>query len=468
MIQLRPQYLVGLLLLPLVSCSTSTPSHPSAKTPAIRWVCSTEAKPWQEMAPPMILQNADPDVVKFDPQICYQPIDGFGGCFNELAWDALRKIGKSQREEVLKALFDRETGCGFSLCRVPIGANDFALEWYSFDETPGDFEMKHFSIERDRRILIPFIKSAMSYQPSLAVWGVPWCPPSWMTTSGAYKHGSMKQDPQTLAAYALYFSRFVEAYHREGVNLYAVHPQNEPSYNNNVYPQCKWNGQLLNVFLRDHLLPQLKKDNVNVEVWMGTIVSEKLGEFIDPVLGDPVTGPRIAGVGYQWNGRPAFEATHQKYPGKKLLQTETECNDGANSWDQALMTFSRISDDLNHYANGYDFWNMVLNETGKSSWGWRQNCLVTVDTKTGKIIYNPEFYSMKHFSHFVPPGSHRISAGDNSLNRIAAFQTPAGDLAILFSNVGDAEATMAFAVNGKTAKFKVPAKSMNTAVLSGW
>ena len=112
----------------------------------------------------------------------------------------------------------------FTLGRAPIGANDFSLGWYSLNETPGDYEMKHFSIERNREALIPFIKAAMKYQPRLGVWAVPWCPQSWMTTNGRYRQGHIKADPQTFAAYALYFSKFVQAWRAEGINLYAIHP----------------------------------------------------------------------------------------------------------------------------------------------------------------------------------------------------------------------------------------------------
>ena len=50
-------------------------------------------------------------------------------------------------------------GCGFDYCRLSIGANDFAESWYSYNETEGDYEMKNFSIERDKKyIMDPEIK----------------------------------------------------------------------------------------------------------------------------------------------------------------------------------------------------------------------------------------------------------------------------------------------------------------------
>ena len=50
-----------------------------------------------------------------------QTIRGFGGCFNELGQIALEKLDEGKRNEVLDALFGSE-GCGFTVCRVPIGA----------------------------------------------------------------------------------------------------------------------------------------------------------------------------------------------------------------------------------------------------------------------------------------------------------------------------------------------------------
>ena len=342
-----------------------------------------------------------------------------------------------------------------------MGANDFASNWYSFDETPGDYEMADFSIDRDRQALIPFIKAAMKHQPKLAVWGVPWSPPSWMKTTNSYKAGNMKQDPKTLAAYALYFSKYVQAYRKEGINLYAVHPQNEPRYNNNIYPQCAWSGQEINTFMRDYLVPRLKKDQVDVQVWLGTIANNEMKAYTDPVLSDPVTNPMISGVGYQYEGQSILGATHEKYPDKKLMQTETECFDGLNAWRQGMETFNRISGDMNNFANGYMFWNLILNETACSTWGWRQNSLITIVTKEQKVVYNPEFYAMKHFSHGVHPGAVRIAA-KGPVKNLVAFQNPSGEIVMVFSNDKNVKADAEIQIGGSSAKIEIPAESMNT------
>jgi glucosylceramidase len=448
------------LLLVCLSLTQTKAQTPSSS--GIRWICSTEKSRWQELA--TTNATAATNAIKLDPKTTFQMMDGFGGCFNELGWEALQAIPPERAEAALKELFSSH-GANFTLGRAPIGANDFSLGWYSLNETPGDYEMKHFSIERNRQALIPYIKAAMRYQPKLGVWASPWCPPSWMTTNGRYRQGHMKADPQTLAAYALYFAKFVQAWQAEGINLYAVHPQNEPLLNDNLYPQCKWTGTELNAFLRDHLLPQLKQDQVKVEVWLGTLVNDNIADYVEPVLGDPETGPQIVGAGFQYGGQKIMRATHEKFPDKKLAQTETECYGGWNAWDQAMITFGRIIENTSNFASSYFFWNMVLDESGLSRWNWRQNSLLTVDRKTETVKYNSEFYAMKHFSATVQPGARRIAVSGGPFKDVVAFQNPDGSKVLAFANGGDQTTSATVQVGETACQLDVPPKSINTVIL---
>jgi glucosylceramidase len=446
----------------LLTCSSFAQTN--AEPSSVRWICSTEKSHWQEMATTNAATPETADSIKLDLQTTFQTIDGFGGCFNELAWEALVSLPAEKREAALKELFAPE-GANFTLCRAPLGANDFSLGWYSLDETPGDYKMKHFSIERNREALIPFIKAAMKYQPKLGVWAVPWCPPSWMTTNGRYRQGRMKSDPQTFAAYALYFSKFVQAWRAEEINLYAIHPQNEPLLNDNLYPQCKWTGAEMNLFLRDYLLPQLKRDHVKIEVWLGTLVNDNMADYVEPVLGDPKTAANIVGVGVQYGGQKLLQATHDKYPDKKLAQTETECYGGWNAWDQGLITFGRIVEDTTNFAGSYFFWNMVLDESGLSRWNWKQNCLLTVDRRSQTVNYNAEFYAMKHFSATVLPGARRIAVSGGPFKEVVAFQNPDGSKVLAFANDTAQTVSATVAVGATSLRLDVPAQSMNTVIL---
>ena len=170
-------------------------------------------------------------LLQVEPGVAYQSIIGFGGCFNELAWTALQAVSPPLRDEAMKALFDK-AGCNFTACRMGIGANDFALAWYSLDETPDDYDMAHFTIEEDEKTLIPYLKAALAIQPKLAVWGVPWSPPQWMKTNNSYVgKGWIAQagpaDARRLRALLLEICADLSG--QEGIPVRGIFPQNEPA-----------------------------------------------------------------------------------------------------------------------------------------------------------------------------------------------------------------------------------------------
>ncbi len=176
-----------------------------------------------------------------------QTVRGFGGCFNELGKIALEKLSSEEKREAMSALFSEE-GCNFEFCRMPIGASDYSEIWYSCNETEGDLEMKNFSIERDRKYLLPYIKEAMEYKPEMKLFASPWSPPTWMKTHKVNNFGRLIQTDENLKAYALYFKKFVEAYKEEGITIEQIHIQNEPC-SSQKFPSCRWSGEEFRNFI---------------------------------------------------------------------------------------------------------------------------------------------------------------------------------------------------------------------------
>ena len=70
------------------------------------------------------------------PEQTLQTIEGFGGCLHEKGWQALSALKPQDRESLMHELFAPGAGANLSICRIPIGANDYALDWYSHDERP--------------------------------------------------------------------------------------------------------------------------------------------------------------------------------------------------------------------------------------------------------------------------------------------------------------------------------------------
>ena len=91
--------------------------------------------------------SAMPDITVY-PKKSRQTIEGFGGCFNEKGWEALSVLSQEERREVMRRIFGPNDGLGFSVCRVPIGANDYAIDRYSLNESPLDYEMKNTLYQR--------------------------------------------------------------------------------------------------------------------------------------------------------------------------------------------------------------------------------------------------------------------------------------------------------------------------------
>lgn len=439
----------------------------------ITWISSTESQPWQTM-PALSVEtpksNQVPEVRVVTTKT-FQTIDGFGGCFNELGWLALGKVSEANRKQALSALFGDE-GCAFTLGRIPIGASDFATNGYSLDDTPSDLALTNFSITRDERLLLPYIKAAVAVRPALKCWGSPWSPPAWMKDNNHYSRGSIKWEPAILNAYAHYFTRWVEAYRSAGINIYALTPQNEPNILN-VYPTCLWTGPQLREFIADYLGPTLHDRKANVELWLGLNgdpinSGDNINDRLITVLEDPKASAFIAGVGFQYDSRNQIGAARELYPEKKLMQSETECNSGNNSWSDALKLYGLMRRYLDNGASSYFMWNMVLDETGLGSWNWRQNAMITVNHQTGQVTYNGEFYVMRHFSQFVKPGAKRVLTTGIWGDKIA-FVNPDGSTVLIMGNSDKRAYEVILTASGFSAdvgiKATLPAKSVNTFVI---
>ena len=117
----------------------------------------------------------------------------------------------------------------------------------------------------------------------------------------------------------------------------------------------------------------------------------------------------------------------------RLMQTESECGNGANDWAAAEHTWELLQHYFRHGAEAYLYWNMVLDETGNSRWGWQQNALMTVDRRARAVRYNPEFYLMQHFSHFVRPGARFLPLADDTVPAVA-FLNPDGAIVVVLAN----------------------------------
>jgi glucosylceramidase len=452
----------------------------------VKMVSTTETERWVKSKKDIkiIESTAEADIVVYSDSIL-QVVDGFGGSFNELGYTALQVLPKEGRKEVMEALFS-EDGCDFTMCRLPLGASDYALSYYSSNDVPEDFGMRDFNIDRDRFIMIPYIKQALDIQPNLKLWASPWSPPAWMKVNEHYSARSgdwngrpqgnrmtpgaeifnnatgFKMQERYLKAYALYFSKFVQQYKAAGVPLWAIMPQNEVAYAPN-WPACTWRPEDMAYFIGKFLGPKFKEDNLSTEIWLGTINAGN-PDYVRTILDNKDASKYLSGVGFQWGGSKSIPTITKEYPSYKFMQTENKCGNQENNWSSLQVSWETLVHYTNSGSGSYMYWNMILDETGMSSWGWPQNSMIVIDKNTKEVTYNDEFYLFKHLSHFVKPGDNLLksSKGKNHI----AYKSKDGSTVILVNNPNKENKTIKIKVGSKTVLAKLKATSINTILVS--
>lgn len=404
--------------------------------------------------------NAD---VTVDEKSKKQLWEGFGGTFNEMGWEALSVVS-SEIPRALKLLFDPKEGANFNSGRIPMGASDFAMNWYTLNTTTDDFAMEHFSLDRDREKLIPFVKAALTLRPDLYLWGSPWTPPPWMVDGR-----NMKSDPKILGAYALYFAKFVEEYGKEDITIKAMHVQNEPGY-----AQTIWGQPLLFNFIKNYLGPKFTERSIDAEIWFGTMSHPDDGTMAITCMRDSTLMKYVKGFGMQWNSIDAVGTLAQKY---RVWQTEHRCgnyNFAAPYWDPKLYdpntaqndhryaeeSWQNIRDWIAAGVHAYCAWNMVLDTKGKNVLDWHQNALLVVDRSAKKLIITPAYYVFRHFSQYINPGATRIATSGSK--DALAFENPDGSIITEVYNKNDALQRITIKVKGTLYQFNLPSHGWAT------
>lgn len=405
----------------------------------------------------------------------YQTIAGVGAAFSEIGTLAFESLPEGKRQALLSSLFDPERGAGFSMCRLPVGASDFATNSYSYAESDGDLGMKDFTLARDDRSIIPAVQSALKINPSLKLFASPWSPPWWMKGNGRMDRGSDSNSPNTLldrpeimSAYALYFSKYVRALGERGIPVARICPQNEMDYSP-AYPGCVVPPDQMTRFVTQYLVPLFRKEGIPSEIWPGTF-REMKGKNGKPdirwaaeCMKDPEFRRVISGIGIQYSDVSLIREIGNLYPGTRFMWTEAACNDGKNESSQAVKRMREMMTAFAAGCDSYAYWNMVLDENQMSGWNWKQNSLITIDRKRAEVRYNPDFQPLFLVSHLLRPGAVRIDAsfeGDPSgaiLPIACAFLRPDGSVTVFVQNPAPVNQTIEMVLDGVRQRILLPA-----------
>lgn len=435
---------------------------------------TTQAHPWQNVA--VGETAAGLPTVELDVKRPDQSVIGFGTCMSELSFQALAALPAEDRKVVLDELFSSDGG-GLTIIRTPIGASDFARDFYSYAETPDDFDMKRFSTERDEECLLPLIREVQKRVPPevLRIWASPWCPPRWMKKNGHYacrpapvNDLAVEQrifegedgficDAAHMHAYAKYFRKYVDDYRAKGIPIWMVMPQNEFNSAQN-FPSCTWSAGQLARFIGQYLGPAL--DGSGVEIHFGTMERANAG-LLDATLERPSYGKYVTGAGFQWAGKDALPVVRRQHPELTYVMSEQECGDGKNDWRHAMHCWDLMRHYFSNGVSVYTYWNLALKKDGLSRWGWRQNSLVVVDAAKRTYAFTPEYYMLKHLSHYVRRGAHRLLAR-GSYSEVLAFANPDKSIVVMLANPGQEDVSVSVVVGQTACTVALPRSSVAT------
>jgi glucosylceramidase len=417
-----------------------------------------------------------------DDAVTFQKVDGFGASFLEAGMLCLNSLDPADQEKVLEALFDPDRGAGFTAMKTVMAATDFmsAGPFYSYDDTPGDVELKNFSIARDLgpNGLVTYIKRARKYGSFVLEAPMDY-PPDWMLT---HLEDREKQDvdPRYFDALALYYLRYLQEYERDGVHIDYLSLFNEPGiYTKISYPRIR-------DLLRSHVGPLFQREGIRTRLCFAEAEDrETAGQRFPTVLDDPKAREYVAVLmyhGYRLRSSRPIEELRRRYPDLPLWQAEV-CHayeagtprsmplprldfDDGDFWGNLIVS------DLEAGASAWLYWNMILDEKGGP---WLvspvhedpdpnvQQAVVHVNRETKQVTYTGLYYYLSHFSKFVRPGAVRIQVrGAAPLVRSVAFKTPDRGFVVELLNSRREAAEAQLTWHRQTLRVTLPARSIAT------
>lgn len=416
--------------------------------------------------------------IAIDPAVTKQTIIGIGGAFTEASATVLNQLPKAKRSELIEAYFGTN-GSAYTLCRTHIGSSDFSNSSYSYDETPGDVELKNFNVDHDKAALIPLIKDAMAVSGThFQILASPWTPPSWMTTKNRFVAKGNQLKPECYKTYAEYLVKYIQAYQKEGIPIPYLTMQNEVLSETATWESCQFQPAETVDFMK--ILGAAFEANrigTKILIYDHNKGLDKEGNYqaksyADKVYSDADAKKHIWGVGLHWYGpvRPNpfgdSAALHEAYPDKHLIHTEACAEGGPHPFEVGVA--ERYGHDiigcLNNWTEGWIDWNLVLNtEGGPNHAGNLCSAPILADVKTGNLIYNPSYYYLAHFSKYFRPGSVIVNtvSSDPALEAVAC-RNEKGNYALTVMNAGNSAKDFKITIGGRMIESKMWPHSMRT------
>lgn len=443
------------------------------------------------------------DNIKLLPEEKFQTITGFGGSFTEASAYLLNQVSPANRQKVLEAYFG-DDGARYSLTRTHMNSCDFSLSNYSYAPVEGDMELENFTIEEDREDIIPMIKEAMAISSDgFKIIASPWTAPPWMKDNKDWRGGKLL--PEYYDTWALFFSKYYEAYGAEGIDIWGFTVENEPLGNDNNWESMHFTADEMTSFVKNHLGPKLEQDDIDAKI-LGYDQNRdhELKHWVEVMYADEASQKYYDGTAVHWYASTydwfpeALQYAHDAAPDKHLIQTEACVDAQVPEWKNDAWYWSKEATDwgwtwapedqkylhpkyvpvyryardiigcLNNWVDGWVDWNMVLDRQGGPNW-FKNWCTapVIVDPELDEVYFTPLYYTLAHFSKYIRPGAKRIGfeySGEDLM--VTAAQNPDGSIVVVVLNQLEEDRVIALTHGDASSKIKISKQGLQTIIIN--
>jgi glucosylceramidase len=397
----------------------------------------------------------------------YQTIDGFGHAFTEGSAQVIYGLSTKLQDSLLNDLFNVTTGMGMSVIRVALGACDLGNGVYSYDDltTGTDTAMAKFSLLGvDSTYLVPILKKVVAINPNIKILACPWSAPPWMKTSNAFIGGSVQT--QYYAAYAKYFVKYIQAMKANGINIWAITPQNEPEYGGNN-PSCTWTSQQETNFINNNLGPAFQAAGITTKI---IAYDHNCDDTNYPIYVCTNASTYVDGSAFHLYGgnisalTTVYNATH-----KNVYFTEL-CTCGNNfSGDFSNHVQNVMIGTLTNWGKAAIEWNLATdpNLGPHTDNGGCGICYggVMVNSATSYSLYT-SYYIVSQFSKVIKADAVRVATAttNNNLLNVACVNADGTRAVVVYNNTGSSS-TFDVVWNGQAVPFTL---ANNAAASFSW
>lgn len=408
--------------------------------------------------------------ISINEQMTYQEVDGFGASFTDSAAYLMNQVLEpDQREQAMKKLFDPHEGIGLSVLRNPMGASDYARDFYSYNDLPEgdtDISLSKFTIAHDEQDIIPLVQEALSLNPEIKLMGSPWSPPAWMKTSGSMIGGELKKE--YYSTYANYFVKYIQAYAKHGLPMYAITPQNEALYSPGHYPGMIMLPEVQSEFIKDHLKPSFVENGISTKI---LCYDHNWDEPNYPRHVLQTADDAVDGVAWHWyGGAPSAQSdVYHEMPTKEVHFTEGSGGEWIPAFEPAFSNVMRTGIEIiRNYSKTLVLWNMALDENnGPAVPGFgNSTCrgIVQVNQQTKELTYTLDYYALAHFSKCIRPQAVRLETESTHAQiRVVSVRNKDNSIALVLFNDSDEKCNASIELPGEeTIVLGVEAKSAVT------